>query len=609
MFDDLFKSEDASAEAKSVGLRIAANLLCCEDDYNRIEGVGEKPLSPFSSPSSSSFSSLNYLVSLSDLIFECISNHGQVFSGVGVSEEEDQQQLLEASAIDALILSRIHDFASLLTVEQWLELAWTLAKSDREIKKHLLQYLTSTIQIHPVHLRFLAFPCLFATDSEFAEAAQKSLIFAIKRLRRTNEEISAKLVAEKDEVQRERLKHFVQYTTPETVLPYVLYLLSYHPDFPSSMRVDNDEDKRKLKDMMKCVQMLIHSLQVTLRQETSNLPFLFKQLNTIMQNYLDREDNENAGVHFITRLTLKILTEQVKTVDNMQVYPNEVIPPEELFVATEVGKPQKLLSLVAMDQGRGGGAVDTELVIEKAINSTHRSKNTLTSPVRSGGASFIKTKASPDYKERKISAKQSKKEGTKKKAPTKALVEEAPTRSLPKRGAKAVTSYAEAEEDESEVERWNENSAKVTRRSLSQERNSFLKIPQRLSSSSNQSRPSTASWKSEVDNEDDDELFGDDLVKSALKPSRLSQSSHRTSSSSDKPPSSLLKRKLSNGKLNLSHDSVSSEHLFERPEETDENSTDDLFEVIFERQKKNSFYSWFSRTSQPSARKPRPAPK
>lgn len=571
IYEELFGNDCLNVEAKSVGLRILANLICCEDDIARIGGGERNKIR-------------KDVVKLSGIIFECIEHEGKVFLGDSVDDSESQLQLLEASAIDGIILCRIQEFSDSMTTIQWQELAWTLVNADLEVKKNLLQLLSNTIQIHPVNLKFLAFPCLFAKIPEMAETAQRSLVFAIKRLRRTHEEISSRLITAKDERERENLKFHAQNLSPERILPYLLYLLSYHPDFPSSMVVQTDEDKRRIKDVIKCVQMLIFSLQSTLRNEMSNLPYLFKQLNLIVQKHVDKEDPDNVGLHYVTRLTIKLLNDQVKTADNVQVYPGEIILPEELFQRTEDGRAQKMLNKAAVDTY---GLDEADKIIDKVIQATHnKGRKAIASP----SGKILKSKLSPEISKR---AKEKKELKPKK---GKEIQQEAPSRTLPKRSTKTVTSYAEVEEDESEVERWNEEAAKKPFRKsdsrgerkdensqdLFETRRSISPIG-KISSS-----PSSVAKK----NGAHDELFFD---------LELSSPTDNPLSPTAVPKSSGTKRKLSaHSKLNHSQDTStdqSSIYKFSSLPREDENSTDELFEVSFKEFLKYSLKCSYYRTS------------
>jgi hypothetical protein len=588
LLNDLFTAEDAISE-KSVGLRILANLFCCEDDLTRL-----------STSSSTNGSELPVSIKLiptaigkklTDLLFECIASEGKRFAGAIVEKKEDSSQLLEACAIDGILLCRVIFFSDSVTPLRWQELAWTLINVDMEIQRNLVNLLTQTIQIHPLPLKFLAFPCLFANHPvDMADQAKKALIFAVKRLRRTHEELNAQLVLEKDEKARERLKYYSQYTTPEMILPYLLYLLSYHPHFPSSMNVDNDEDCKRVQSMISCVRLLIGCLQLTLRNETSNLPFLFKQLNMILTKYVDKDDEENIGIHFIARLALETLTEQVKTSDNVQVYPGEIILPEELYRQTESGKALLMLNRVATESSNND---DAEHVMSKVIAATSQKsrKNFLSSPIRGkvGGVGVRASSKSPiDHgKEGKKSTKASKPEKTKKES---IVNEDGPVRVLPKRGAKTTVTYTEMEEDDTEVEKWNEEAGKGTNKvvpktissswkpSVSEDSkvatssfsSSFVKpVPSKLTSLHNQvqnevkekKRPTTQSFL--LADEDDFDIFNTSSQSSKLAETALSNKSLSS------------KRKLSNNsKLNFSQDvanlsriSNGSDHSF------------DLFEV------------------------------
>ena len=82
------------------------------------------------------------------------------------------------------------------------------------------------------------------------------LMFAVRRLRSTHDILTGRAFHEDSS----ELRSLAEVNMPESVLPYVLHLLSYHPDFPTSSKIENDSDKRKLKNIMRNLRMVIDTL-------------------------------------------------------------------------------------------------------------------------------------------------------------------------------------------------------------------------------------------------------------------------------------------------------------------------------------------------------------
>ena len=120
------------------------------------------------------------------------------------------------------------------------------------------------------------------------------------------------------------------------VCRYVLHLLSYHIDFPTSPDCSSESDGNRLKVVVRSIRMVLLALQSSLRNEASNIPYLLKQIHLISQVYCDRIDPENIGLQFMAGITRNIIQENVKTAENVQVYPGNISLPAELFQLKKV---------------------------------------------------------------------------------------------------------------------------------------------------------------------------------------------------------------------------------------------------------------------------------
>ena len=499
---------------------------------------------------------------LTDVLFDCIDTSGEHIGSIVIEtpvEDEEvevdaemaafiaaqcrkQAQVCEAAVACALTLMKLTSFATSITTDQWHSLGWALICSAPDAQHRLLAILSQTIQMHPVHPKFMVYPCLFATldDAALHSRAEHALCFAVQRLRRTHEDLLVRRAAVADgaddadndekvdggEADRRakaatvaRLQGLADRYMPEGILPYLLHLLSYHPEFPTTIAMESDEDKRRMKAVVRAVRMLLNVLQSSLvNDRTSNMSFLFKQLNTINQQYIDRHDADNIGLHFVTRMTVKLLNEQMKTQDNLHLYTGAILLPQDLYRRKEQAqsKTQRNLELgagislkegleeaeQAIDKvlqmaGKGGrvpamraGGVGTgaagayyqsgatELgTAEPGSAAKGRKGGKRSSPPSAGsrfsGAGMISDGFSPanvgggSGKKRNRAQDSSSAErqqhtsGGNSKI-NRPMPEEEPTRRLPSRSAKAaVSSYRDPDESEKEVRRWEEQAARA----------------------------------------------------------------------------------------------------------------------------------------------------
>jgi hypothetical protein len=492
--------EDAvSVELKSVALKLWTTILCCDsenyifrktalkaqvENANPNKGVGSSSSSG-SNCTPADVSKLNKpdINGLMSIVFACLESRGAELAGYNVIEKKDQEQTYFTAAWCGLQLMRVRTFGDKINPVQWQELAWAmLYVENRALKRQLLLTLVSIIQTHPVHIKFLTFPCLFANDTidHNAEYAQRGLVFAIKRLRKTQEDIGTKVIQEEDEKRRSKYQRTATFTMPEMIVPYLLHLLSYSPDFPRSVALDNEDDKKRMKSVIRCVTFLLTALQSTLRVETSNLPYLFKQLNTINRDYVDRLDHDNIGVHFVTRLTVKLLNEQVKTVENLQVHPGEITLPADLFApmtaeqkaGSSKGHVQEGLELAEQSinkilQNGGKGRAGNKPMTASPV-AVKRARSPAASAEKSRSDKRFSFDAEEDEDQNVGKKKVSKSSNKVSASKATGEVVPAPSRVMPKRSAKGVvSSYIEKDENDKEVEEWDQQAGVTSRRSSS----------------------------------------------------------------------------------------------------------------------------------------------
>ena len=486
-----------AATTAALALRAMTSALCTQEELRQIRRH-KTTSSSASESSAANDGGLKDLKTLVVMLFDCIKTSGGQLGGFVTEEETEKEVLFEAAADCALSMMKLHVFARSLTVDQWHTLGWTLLCPVPSIRQKLFNTLSLSIQTHPLHSKFLAYPCLFANDETLYPRAEQALGFAVQRRRRTHEELCSQALGQTGN--QTQLQRLTEDLMPESILPYLLHLLSYHPDFPTSTAIETETDKRHMKNLVRSVSMLLQVLQNSLVNESCNMSYLLKLLNTANRYFVDKHDPDNVGLHFVTRMTVKMLHEQVKTSDNLQIHPGDVSLPAELYqrkmAMEDHTAAESSVAVVMLGAGTEEGFDEAELAIDRALHIAGKSNK----PQR-GGASrtaiVAQSKAGGDHVSRKRAAESPAEDrrhsrtsvgSTEKAAPVAVsrLPEEAPTRSLPKRGAKeAVVNYREPVESDREMLQWEAAAAhsKRPRRSseLSLEPRTSLSAPLRTS--------------------------------------------------------------------------------------------------------------------------------
>ena len=321
---------------------------------------------------------------------------------------------------------------------------------------------------------------------------------------------------------------------------YVLHLISYHPDLPTSPECSSESDSKALKVVLRGIRLVLLALQSSLRNEASNIPYLLKQVHLISQLYCDRIDPENIGLQFVASLTRNIIQENVKTAENMQVYPGNISLPPQLFqlkaepdesgttaqlmvdraIAAahkpgkhpKGGKPTigKIFSPVRRTNVASKASPGTASSSSSRADSKHSDKSPKPKPKpRATAKSKLKAADSkpqlleedqkgspdPDNKQGELvtvgRSKPPSKRSSKAAASRPSPVPEEKTRSLPARRAKAaVSTYKEADVSEKEVHSWDETAGEVKKSAHKR---------------STDSRPSAGGDRSSFGEEDDEE--------------------------------------------------------------------------------------------------------
>ena len=420
------------------------------------------------------------VMDLVHVLFECIGCGGASVCGLELDGSIARLAVYESAALCAVECIRLCVVGRFLQVGYWHSLGWAFLASNDGMRRRLLGALNAVIQTTAVHPRFLAYPCLFATDDVLAPIAEQGLMFAVRRLRSTHDGLCG-LAIEKNS---DKLRALAEINMPETILPYVLHLLSYHPDFPTSSSIEDEADKRRLKGITKNLRMVTDTLLNSLQDDIGNLSFLLKQVNMISQHYEDSTDCENIGLNFVTILATKILSEKIKTQENVLAYPGDVRLPIELFQLRK-GNPKRGQNVL---EGLG----DVDQAIEKVLKKGGR----MAGNKRALGRNVLKSKSvspkkrtqpSPKVKivldrltnedndddedDEEDSGEKGGGSASRAKVPKKAklskarLPVEAPERvssRLQRGGGRPSVSYEEKEESDDEMEGWEAAAAEIS---------------------------------------------------------------------------------------------------------------------------------------------------
>ncbi len=361
------------ASAAITGLKLWAALVQSHSLSTHDTSDSEKQET--NHPSRTSLSSDVILRSLLDTCFDCIRSEGRVIGKLSLERTSCVEAAKIASVSIVLKLLSLGQVSTGLSIEEWQTLGWSLLDTNKEGREQMLSTLCQVIQTSVVHPRFLVYPCLYASFEGQGVTAERALMFAIRRMRTTHEELCGRAMDEDDQELHARANG----TMPECILPYGLHLLSHHPEFPSSVAISGEGDREKMNRLIRSVKMLLNVLLGSLVQGADNFSFLLKQVDMIAQHYEDAVDTENIGLHFVTRVARKVLKTKIKTAENVQPFPGDILLPEALYKIRD-----RVNDSIAYGLGLApdGLEEDAEEVIELALKGATRARttNTIRSP-------------------------------------------------------------------------------------------------------------------------------------------------------------------------------------------------------------------------------------
>ena len=183
--------------------------------------------------------------------------------------------------------------------------------------------------------------------------------------------------------------------------------------------------KKQFKVLDKSIKMMIDILLETLGNHADNISFLLKQIHMITQYYEDRCDPANLGLPYIAKRANQYLNEQIRTAENLQAYPGDVLLPMEIYQLSSAKNTSERNSILS------NAMIESEFV----------------------GTKHSKQQTAPKVAVAKVSSA-----SKIAKEPKKKIVEEAPVR-ISSRAKRTSGSYKELEEDDKEVEMWEKMAA------------------------------------------------------------------------------------------------------------------------------------------------------
>lgn len=329
-----------------------------------------------------------YTVKLVSIIFSCINSFGAKLGDIAITEKSRQVKLRETATICLIRMLKVKSIGKGINSMEWQALAWTLLDDNEECRRNILHALGVLIQTHCVHPRFLSLPCILAPDEKLYKQAEQSLLFSMKRLRCTHAELCTRVMAMNDAESEEgrQLRRIADNNSPECVVPYVIYLLSHHPDFPASIHLKSVGDEERMKKIVRSIKMVFSILLTSLGNESDNLPYLMKQVDIISRYYQDRLDHSNEALRFVTKIASSVLKTYIKTQDDIQPFAGDINLPMDLF-----------------EEARGGEYEEEDAAVSRALAAAskpehavhHRSRapvggGVVTSPSKGGVKGSVK---------------------------------------------------------------------------------------------------------------------------------------------------------------------------------------------------------------------------
>lgn len=370
----------------------------------------------------------SYLVDYMELLFSSIKSYGTKILDIKILNGERQSKIREVSTVCLIQMLAIKSVGKGISIREWKTISWAFLDDNEECRRNIFQTFSTLIQTHCIHPRYLAIPCLLASDSSLSSQAQQSLLFTVRRLNRTHIDLCEKAIEAQESNLQEEKDNFValsKVNSPECILPYLFYLLSHHPDFPSSADLAAEGDEERLRGIYRSIKMMYFVILQSVGNDNNTLSILLKQVQMIFQFYADRQPSNAWSLQFVLRIALHILEGYIKT--QIQPYSGDINLPMDLYVLTKSSSNK-------FDENSMNRAISviSKLEGQRAKPTTFMRKK---SPEK-----LKKTKKNVETKKRKSTPEKERKRSS------------ASSISRPRRGAVASVSYADTRDSDDEAE-------------------------------------------------------------------------------------------------------------------------------------------------------------
>ena len=237
-----------------------------------------------------------------------------------------------------------------MNIDRWMSLAYSFLDENANVRENVFRHYSNLIQTNPLHIKFLSYSLLFSIDDKIAPLAKQSIVFSLKRLRCTYEDLVGKAMAKEDK----KLISQAEDVIPECIVPYTIYLLA---NLPSSCN-------NKLKFITTSIRHIFGALKESLKNDADNLSYLIQQVNLISKHYADIRSTNNKELDLVTQIAGQYLKENIKTVESVQPYKGNINIPHELYV-----RSVKQLDSLLQEEDVDGEKKKTQKFISKNPSS------------------------------------------------------------------------------------------------------------------------------------------------------------------------------------------------------------------------------------------------
>lgn len=284
-----------------------------------------------------------YLVEFLELLFSSIKSYGAKILDIQIVNSDRQSQIREVSTICLIKMLAIKSVGKGISIEEWKTLSWSFLDDNEQCRQNIFQAFSTLIQTHCIHPRFLAIPCLLASDPSLSSQANQSLLFTIRRLNRTHLDLCERAIEAQESnsvAEKENYIALAKVNSPECILPYLIYLLSYHPDFPASIDLTSEGDEERLRILYRSIKMMYSVILQAVGSDNNTLSILLKQVQMIFQFYSDRQQSASSwSLQFVLQVALHVLEGYIKT--QIQPYSGDINLPMDLYVLTKSNRRNK----------------------------------------------------------------------------------------------------------------------------------------------------------------------------------------------------------------------------------------------------------------------------